>query len=92
VMITMFVLMILVMQVWDVCTDTSSKCQTENKCHIDYCDPVIGCTYNDVACFVDDCTYNSCSPDVGRDSGQISCDDSDACTIDSCDPNSGLFT
>ena len=43
-----------------------SKCDDDDACTIDTCDPLTGCTYEDVDCDDgDQCTEDSCDPAIG---------------------------
>lgn len=64
-------------------------CEAETPCQLGSCDPVLGCTTEDVAgscddadpCTLDDaCVEGAC---VGG-GGVLDCDDEDPCTLDSC--------
>ncbi len=69
------------------------KCNDQNSCTDDSCDPVVGCVYaaneatcsdNDACTLGDGCVDGEC---VGGDT--LECDDSNGCTKDSCDPGGG---
>jgi hypothetical protein len=68
-------------------------CSDGNVCTTDFCDPVKGCkaVANDAPC--DDgnvCTVGDhCKSGGCTASGNLKCDDSDACTDDFCDPVAG---
>jgi hypothetical protein len=69
-----------------------SKCDDDDACTIDSCDPLTGCTYEDVDCDDDDaCTIDSCDPLTGCTYEDVDCDDGDPCTEDSCDPAIGCI-
>jgi len=82
------------------CTQTSVSCNDSNACTTDTCSTVSAwnttCTHTPVSCTSLFPNANGCSPlscDIikGCQVGNVSCDDSNPCTVDSCS-STGLTT
>jgi hypothetical protein len=75
----------------DLCWGAATRCNDNNACTTDSCDPATGnCGHAPVV--IDDgnaCTIDSCNPITGVKHTPINCDDNNACTTDSCNPAVG---
>ena len=73
--------------------DGQEICDDDDECTTDGCDPVAGCVFsvNQVACDDDDlCTTGDhCHLGQCISSGELLCNDNNACTDDSCQPDVG---
>jgi hypothetical protein len=75
-------------------TDNSDRCDDNDVCTDDRCDPVDGCVNTDNSSRCDDndvCTDDSCDPIDGcvNSDNSARCDDDNQCTDDRCDPIEG---
>jgi len=71
----------------DPCADAATRCNDNNPCTTDSCDPATGACVNTAKdCNDNDsCTTDSCNTTTGACVNTlISCNDNDACTTDSC--------
>src|SRR5687767_11511513 len=72
---------------------SDADCNDNNACTTDRCDPLIGCTYEQVTCDDDDlCTLNQCDAANGCYYTPNACNDDVACTRDFCDQSTGICT
>ncbi len=81
------------METANLCSDAATRCDDNDVCTTDSCDPATG-NCNHAAVPTDDgdaCTADSCDPATGVKHVTITCDDNNACTTDGCNPASGCY-
>ncbi len=78
----------------DPCSDAATRCNDNNACTTDTCDPATGvCVHTPIVCNDNNlCTIDTCDPATGCVYTPVVITDNNACTTDVCDPATGIIT
>lgn len=78
----------------DPCCDAVLRCNDNNACTVDTCDPKNGvCVHTPIVCNDNNpCTTDTCNPATGCVYTPVVITDNDECTTDACDPKTGVIS